>query len=264
MQLTHIKLEDYKSWQDYYWDYQYKLAQNYYIPLLKKWKIQLKGKKVLDIGCGNGGFTAGLADGGAICTGVDIKKFDWNVHNSNLRYIIQDITERDAVEKIGREYDLIILRDVIEHIPLDQKQQFLKSINRFSRGDSLALFTFPPFYSPFGLHQQTILKSFIRILPFLGWVPDPFLCSILKLFGEKEDAIDKIREIKSSRMTIRNFKHLLNQLKFVIEYELYFHIRPSHYIRYGWKTIISRTGKIPVINEIVNLGTVYLVKLNED
>ena len=45
MQLTHIKLDDYKSWQDYYWDYQYKLAQNYYIPLLKKWKIQLKGKR---------------------------------------------------------------------------------------------------------------------------------------------------------------------------------------------------------------------------
>ena len=65
-------------------------------------------------------------------------------------------------------------------------------------------------------------------------------------------------------MTIRNFKYLLNQLKFGIEYELYLHIRPSHYIRYGWKTIISRMGKISVINEIVNLGTVYLVILNED
>ena len=77
----------------------------------------------MDIGCRNGGFTAGLADEGAICTGIEINKFDWNIHNSNLRYIIQDITERDAVEKIGRDYDLIILRDVIEHIPLDQKQK---------------------------------------------------------------------------------------------------------------------------------------------
>ena len=262
MQLSYIEPDDYKSWKDYYWDYQYKLAQNYYIPLLKKWNIQFKDKKILDIGCGNGGFTAALADERAICTGIEIKKFNWNINNPNLQYIVQDITAKDATEKIGQDFDLIILRDVIEHIPLDKKQNFLRSINRFSKEDSLVLFTFPPFYSPFGLHQQTILKTVLRLFPFLSWIPESLLYSLLKLCGEQEDTIKNIKEIKASRMTIRNFNFLLHELKYRIKYELYFHIRPSHNIRYGWKTIVSRMGKIPIINEIVNLGTVYLVKLN--
>ncbi|MHB8172919.1 MAG: class I SAM-dependent methyltransferase [Nitrospirota bacterium] len=57
-----IKLNqsDFSSWADYYWTYQYNLARDFYLPKFKRWGLQPAGLKVLDIGCGNGGFTAAL------------------------------------------------------------------------------------------------------------------------------------------------------------------------------------------------------------
>ena len=51
-----INKNKFNSWKDYYFHYQYSLAEQFYIPLLKKINIKLKDKKIIDIGCGNGGF----------------------------------------------------------------------------------------------------------------------------------------------------------------------------------------------------------------
>ena len=72
MAITHLKPESYPTWKEYYWTYQNKLAELHYLPLFEAWGVPMTGKKVLDVGCGDGGFTAALAEAGAISTGVEM------------------------------------------------------------------------------------------------------------------------------------------------------------------------------------------------
>ena len=258
MKLPTIKQSDFSDWQSYYWTYQYILAEQYYLPRLKLWGVEIEKRKILDIGCGDGGFTSAFGKAGGFCTGVEIREFNWKP-SDNVNYIVQDIYKDTSIEKIGDDYDLILLRDVIEHIPISQKKQFLQSIINFGNQKTNILITFPPFYSPFGLHQQTLLKSSLRKLPYLSLLSDTFLSPLLNLFKEDKKTINNILEIRKSRMTIHAFNQLINEIGLTISKEEYFLIRPSHEIRYGWK--MKKFNKKPLkgLRELITLGTCYLL-----
>ena len=258
MQLTHIHQNNFLDWKTYYWTYQHILAEEYYIPRLLSWGVEIEKKKILDIGCGDGGFTSAFGKAGGLCTGVEIREFDWKP-SYNVNYIVQDIYKDTAIENIGDDYDLILLRDVIEHIPISQKKKFLRSIINFGNQKMNFLITFPPFYSPFGLHQQTLLKSSLRKLPYLSLLSDTLLSPLLNLFKEDKKTINNLLEIRDSRMTIYAFNQLINEIGLTISKEEYFLIRPSHEIRYGWK--MKKFNKKPLkgLRELITLGTCYLL-----
>ena len=257
-----LQQKDFPSWADYYWTYQYNLARDFYLPKFKDWGLSPEGLRVLDIGCGDGGFTAALADWGAECTGVEIKPFERKEYrHPRLRYAVQDITATDAVNVLGGEYGLVILRDVIEHIPWDNKAAFLKSVKGFMAKDGKLLITFPPYYSPFGLHQQTLLKSKLRKVPGLSLLPGPMLDFFMSLTGEPEAAVAAVAELKKCRMTISGFKRLAAKEGLKILAEEYYLFSPSHEIRYGWKTRRSPLGKVPGARELFVMGAEYLLDL---
>ncbi|MCF7922871.1 MAG: class I SAM-dependent methyltransferase, partial [Candidatus Marinimicrobia bacterium] len=181
----------------------------------------------------------------------------------NLRFVQQDILAENALHVLGNDYDIIILRDVIEHIPLKIKHEFMAALRQFTSSEGIILMTFPPFYSPFGLHQQTFLKSRLKKLPYLGWLPGLILDYLLKIAGESDTARSNIREIRECRMTLRRFRKMTSKLHYSIENEKYYLIRPSHELRYGWKTRESRLARVPVLREIFILGSVYKLSLNK-
>ena len=258
-----LNLSDFPSWADYYWTYQYNLARDFYLPRLAAWGINPEGLKVLDIGCGDGGFTAALADWGADCTGVEIKSFRRKGHDSpRLRYLVHDITAPDAgetLDKSGTGFGLVILRDVIEHIPWDRKAAFFASVAGFMADGGRLLVTFPPYYSPFGLHQQTLLKSRLRKIPALSLLPSAALSLIMGLMNEPREAVAAIAELKQCRMTISGFRRLAASAGLKILTEEHYLFSPSHEIRYGWKTRRSPLGAVPAAREIFVMGAEYLL-----
>jgi SAM-dependent methyltransferase len=254
--------DDFPSWADYYWTYQYNLARDFYLPKFEAWDLSPEGLKVLDIGCGDGGFTAALADWGAECTGVEIKPFERKAHGCpRLKFVVQDITAPEAADVLGGGYGLVILRDVIEHIPWDMKAAFLKSVTGFMGKGGRLLVTFPPYYSPFGLHQQTLLKSRLRKLPGLSLLPGPMLDFFMRHMDEPEEAAAAVAELKRCRMTISGFKRLTEGAGLKGMAEKYYLFSPSHEIRYGWKTRRSFFGKVPGARELFVMGTEYLLSL---
>ncbi len=261
MAITHLKPESYSSWKEYYWTYQNKLAELHYIPLFERWGVSIAGKKVLDVGCGDGGFSAAFAEAGASCTGVEVRDFKWETSHANLRFIQQDILAADAQSILGEDYDIIILRDVIEHISRSSKNQFMASLRKFTSSGGIILMTFPPFYSPFGLHQQTFLKSFLKKIPYLSWIPGPILDVLLKILSESDKARADVKEIRECQMTLRRFKKMVRQLNYPIDQEKYYLVRPSHELRYGWKLRESRLANIPLLREIFILGSVFKLSM---
>tara|TARA_S200000501_G_scaffold377212_1_gene434726 strand:- start:6194 stop:6979 length:786 start_codon:yes stop_codon:yes gene_type:complete len=259
VELPKLNQSDFLNWKSYYFNYQKTLAEAYYIPLLKQNGINLSSDtKVLDVGCGDGGFLTAFSKLSRDCNGVEIRNFGWE-EKSNPKIIIGDITVEEIKNFLKPKYDLLILRDVIEHILLPKKIDFIKSIKNYMDENSRLLITFPPFYSPFGLHQQAILKSPLRIIPFLGWLPKYLIKSILKLFNQMEKW-DEIEEIKDSRMTISRFKNLMLECGLEICYHEQYFVRPSHEIRYDVKMRKINWLNIPILKEIFVSGCTFILK----
>lgn len=259
--LNKLDVNNFSTWKDYYFQYQKLLAADYYIPRLNSWEVNISPFwKVLDIGCGDGGFISAFSEMKCECIGLEVKDFNWGKIN-NVTFELGDITEESIQQKVKNNWDLIILRDVIEHIPMHDKSNFLKAVYNIMTKDTILLVTFPPFYSPFGLHQQTLLKSFLRFVPFLGWIPKSLLLSILNYFGDNQNK-SEIDEIYDSKMTIKHFNQLINEVGFSIVNQEKYLIRPSHEIRYGIKMIKAGWTDIPILREGLITGCTYVVSKN--
>ena len=129
MKMKKINKKKFDTWKDYYFNYQYELAEQFYIPLLKKVNIKLKDKKILDVGCGDGGFISAFSKHSTELYGIEIKEFDWPIEVKNkVTFLKGDLTEMTShkLTLIGQPINLIILRDVIEHIPNRKKLFFLQ------------------------------------------------------------------------------------------------------------------------------------------
>ena len=63
MDLPKIKKSDFPNWKSYYLNYQKLLAQSFYIPLLSSKEIDINAEsKILDVGCGDGGFLSAFSE----------------------------------------------------------------------------------------------------------------------------------------------------------------------------------------------------------
>ena len=130
-----------------------------------------------------------------------------------------------------------------------------------SNPDAVLLITFPPFYSPFGLHQQVLLNTLLRFIPYLSLIPKDLIKVLVDGESNKKENVDELLSLYDSKKTISMFYKLINSNDYSILNEKFFHIRPSHEIRYGLKTIESRLlWHIPIIRELLITGTVFLIK----
>ena len=100
-------------------------------------KYNIKGKKILDIGCGGGLLSEELCKNGAIVTGIDSSSKSIKIaqqhakeKNFDITYINQSIFDSSFI----KEFDCIICFEMIEHI--DAPNNLLKKIYEISKDDS--------------------------------------------------------------------------------------------------------------------------------
>ena len=87
-----------------------------------KEKIQLKDKKVLDVGCGGGLLCESLYDFGAEVTGIDaagpgieVAKIHAQKNNKNIKYF--EKTAEELNTEYIEYYDVVTCLEVLEHVP---------------------------------------------------------------------------------------------------------------------------------------------------
>lgn len=248
----------------YYFGYQYGLGDQAIVPYLKEHGVPFAGKSICEIGCGEGGVLAALADeGAAYSLGIDIRQeaIDraekiFKALRINSEFKIHDVTNQETPAEWKGKFDFVTLRDVIEH--LDDTVGSMKHVMDFLKPGGFLYVVFPPYYSPYGGHQHA-LANFWGKLPFIQYLPDPIFGAMIKS-GRKLD-IEEVSRLRHIRMTTGKFRKAAKQAGFnIVDEELYF-LRPVFKLKFGLPAIkVNILKGLPFVREIFALEAGYLLQ----
>lgn len=236
---------------------QIEYTNKYLIPYFQKFIKNFDQLKVLEVGCAEGGLIHVLSQRGMIAHGLEISQERVDIalkKNPELKIVVGDITDKNSLNHFEK-YDLIIMREVIEHI--HKKDDAFNNLNNLLNENGYLFISFPPKYSPFAGHQQ-IAKSFLKMIPYLHLLPRKFLQFISSLLNEKKDYVDEIKLHYSTGMAINSFENLVKKYGFkTIKKDLYL-FRPIYAFRFGLPTI--KLPDIPILRESISFGYETLLK----
>ncbi len=255
-----------------YFDIQVLNAEKYVIPFIEA-KFQIKaGMRVLEIGCGEGGVLKAFINKGCVGVGVELdapridnaKKFlPEDVAAGRLKFVTKDIYKVDIEKEFDGLFDIIILKDVIEHIHDQAKligwmKIFLKPALSADRPGGIVFFGFPPWYMPFGGHQQ-ICKSKISRLPYIHLLPRFAYRWILK---NRKENVEEMMEIRETGISIERFEKICKKEGYSLSHSRHYFINPIYEWKFGWKpkrqSIIIKA--IPFVRNFFTTCVYYIIQ----
>ena len=169
-----------------YFNYQYKTSAEYLIPFVEPYINLNEQLHVLEIGCAEAGVLKAFTDRNHLCVGIELdegrtknamKLMENEYKNKRIKFLSKNIYDIDLEKDIGHQFDLIILKDVIEHI--HDQPKLISWMKTFLKPGGVIFFGFPPWYMPFGGHQQ-ILKSKMSKMPWVHLLPRNWYRQMLK------------------------------------------------------------------------------------
>ena len=94
-------------------------------PLRLEWinaRVPLRGKRVIDIGCGGGILTEAMARKGALATGIDLsekalKVADLHSLESGVTVRYENIAAEDMALREPASFDVVTCMEMLEHVP---------------------------------------------------------------------------------------------------------------------------------------------------
>ena len=237
---------------------QVRTTEKYVIPYSQEFLPDTGDIRILEIGCGEGGNLLPFIKKGHRTVGIDLNvnkinnariflSEEANPHQFDLR--LEDIYETDT-SALGR-FDLIMMRDVIEHI--HDQEKFIGFIKPLLKPDGVIFFGFPPWRMPFGGHQQMCRSSFLSKLPYFHLLPMPLYKLVLRTFGEKKGTIEDLVEIKQTGISTQRFERIVRKNGYRFVKKDLFLINPNYEIKFG----LNPRKVPPVLKDIPFLRDFY-------
>lgn len=221
-----------------YFEEQGKTTTQYVIPYLEEVMTIDASTRVLEIGCGEGGNLMPFISRDCEVVGIDLNEAQIERARTYIKettpqakasLIYDDIYNIDP-KKLGT-FDLIFMRDVIEHI--HNQEKFMPFLANFIKPTGKIFFGFPPWRMPFGGHQQICRNGLLSKLPFYHLLPMPVYKGVLNTFGEPAKTIEDLVEIKETGISIRRFEHIVQKSGYVYDKKDLFFINPNYEIKFG-------------------------------
>jgi SAM-dependent methyltransferase len=257
MQKRHLDNEQYFLEQSY-------TAKKYIIPFIEPVTPINSSTFVLEVGTNKGGNMEEFINSGCTITGVDINSRAINFANDKFR----DITENGKAKficediykvKLSEKYDLIFLKDTLEHIP--HQDNLLKHLKSFLKPNGRIFLAFPPWQMPFGGHQQMSSKKLLNICPYVHLLPGFLYFGIMKLFGENKNIIEELKKIKETRISIQGFLKILKTQNYNIDKVDYYFINPNYEVKFKMKPrkLSKLIASIPYLRNFFITTCYYLI-----
>lgn len=251
-----------------YFEIQYLNSRDSIIPFLKDVYEPKAGGRVLEIGSSEGGVLKSFTELGCICTGIELEQARVDLANGFMSeevatglvtFINKNIYDIDPTT-INPKFDLIILKDVIEHI--HNQEKFMQQVEHFLTDDGVIFFGFPAWRMPYGGHQQCAKSKFLANLPYYHLLPKALYKGILKMFGENNSVIEGLLEIKETGISTKRFEKICTANKFTILKQIKYFVAPIYEYKFGFKTrkLSNIIGFIPFINDFFTFQSYYIVK----
>jgi len=248
-----------------YFQIQYENAVAHVLPFIEHSFLIKSQMRVLEIGAGEGGVLRAFTERGCKAVGVELDplRVEWacgflweEIGRGQLFYVEKDIYKTDLINELKGGLDIILLKDVIEHIH-DQPKLF-RLLHTLLNPGGVIFFGFPPWQMPFGGHQQ-IAHSFLSRLPYIHLLPRPLYKGLLKLNNEP---VDELLEIRQTRISIEKFESICYDTGYQILHQLHFLINPIYQWKFGWKVRKQFTwlSKIPWLRNYFTTCVYYLIQ----
>lgn len=217
---------------------------------------ELAEKRMLEIGCGEGGNLVPFEEAGCIVTGVDrnpkrIDQAKEYINEFNADSKIELLTaEAMALDSTSfGQFDLIILKDFIEHI---DQEPFLAKLKSLLKPNGLVFIGFPPWQMPYGGHQQVCSNRFSK-LPWIHLMPRVLYLNYLRWMGEPEPVVLNMAENIDTGLSIESLKSKLKQAGFRISDEEFYLINPGYEVKFN----LRPRKQLPILRSIPWLRNFY-------
>lgn len=238
-----------------YFNIQKEVTKEFIFPFLESSGIVLNNINVLEIGCAEAGVLKAFLEEGNQALGIELNEsraktarhfLSEDIQSKKVEIINKNIYDFEP-DDLDEKFELIILKDVIEHIPNQEK--FIPLLKKFLKPKGVIFFAFPPWYMPFGGHQQICRNKWLSRVPWIHLFPLSWYRFILKSFGEDERIIKELIEIKETGITIERLHRILQATGYKVIRSKYWLFNPI----YKWKFNINAKElprllrKIPIV-----------------
>ncbi len=232
---------DFHEQRNIYFQQQYEHSRDYIIPFVEEFLDSRKSLKICEVGSAEAGVLKAFIEKGHQGIGIELsegkieraKKFmAQELKNGDVTFFNRDIHDFSK-EELGYGFDLIILKDVIEHVH-DQESMMLK-LKTLLNKNGIIFIGMPPWTMPFGGHQQMLSNKWLSKLPYYHILPRFIYKGMMKMGNNDPRTIDALLEIKDTQISINRFYRISKNADLkVLKKQLYF-INPNYKYKFGLK-----------------------------
>jgi len=246
------------------WKVQLESTRDHLIPWLERHDALPRVGRVLEAGAGYAGALAALAEArpDVSCHAVELvtararlgaRLADEHAVRPPL-FHQGDLTDVTSLGALEPPYDLIVLRDVIEHI--EDRRAALENVRRLLGDSGTVAFTFPSYLSPFGGHQQNLKSPALRV-PWLQLTP-AFL-PLVRWLDPRAHA--EMASLRRCGLTTRRLERDLHHCGLGVVAKRHFLLRPIFRYRYGLPVVeAGPIGRVPGARDLLTTASWYLAR----